>query len=209
MLKPHPSSRPVGPKLTAKTQSSPSPRATGSGKGVRYTTPLCEGRNTTDSPRGYAQASLLKPAPVTAWPPFAPGALAGGARGGGVEGATARRAVWLLSSLAVLPPARGCWLLPVVWASEPARPPAGSYNSTGRLSQPKDHNFSPPLLSPLLCALCASVFPFLPSFPFSPVSLPPPFPSLPRFPHSHPANRLEHNPTLESPGTVPEILRSP
>jgi hypothetical protein len=39
-------------------------------------------RNTADSPRVYPQASLLTPAPITAWPPFAPGALAGGARGG-------------------------------------------------------------------------------------------------------------------------------
>ena len=104
-------SRPVGSKLTAKAQSSPSPRATGGEKGLG-TQHRFASVESTDSPRVYAQASLLKPAPITAGPPFAPGALAGGVRGGGVEGATARRAVWLLSSLAVLPPTRGCWLFP-------------------------------------------------------------------------------------------------
>jgi len=33
------------------------------------------------------RASLLTPASMTAWPPFAPGVLAGGERGGGDEGA--------------------------------------------------------------------------------------------------------------------------
>jgi hypothetical protein len=35
------------------------------------------------------------------------------------------------------------------------------------------------------------------------------FPILPRFPFSHPANRLEHTPTLETPGTVPEFILKP
>jgi len=34
---------------------------------------------------------------MTAWPPVSPGALAGGERGGGVKGATARKAVWLFA----------------------------------------------------------------------------------------------------------------
>jgi hypothetical protein len=33
--------------------------------------------------------------PYAAWPPFSTGALAGGARGGGDEGATARKAVFI------------------------------------------------------------------------------------------------------------------
>jgi hypothetical protein len=42
------------------------------------------------------QVSQLTPAPTTAWPPFARGALAGGARGGGHRGQPARKAVWLI-----------------------------------------------------------------------------------------------------------------
>jgi hypothetical protein len=42
------------------------------------------------------QVSHLTPAPTTAWPPFAPGALAGGARGGGEEGSSPRVRLFVL-----------------------------------------------------------------------------------------------------------------